>query len=120
REPYLKVGRKLHEVGVALLRGCAAALALPMETFEAGTRGAPHVTRALRYLPLDDALVASGVLWGEEHTDFNLLTLLPGGRFLDRGERACAAPDAGSGLYLRTRATPEHPSGKMVRGTAPA
>ena len=28
-------------------------------------------------------------------------------------------PDAGSGLYLRTRPTPEHPEGLLVRGSAP-
>ena len=60
------------------------------------------------------------VLWGEEHTDFNLLTLLPGGRFHDPDGKVAPAPDAGSGLYLRTRPTAEHPEGRMVRGTAPA
>ena len=118
--PYLDVGRKMHEVGVALLRGCAAALGMPIETFEAKTRGGPHVTRALRYLPLNEAQVKQNVLWGEEHTDFNLLTILPGGRFMDPNGVRCAPPDEGSGLYLRTRPSTAHPSGVLLHGRAPA
>ncbi len=119
-ETYMSVGRKMHEVGVALLRGCAAALNLPIETFEAKTRGAPHVTRALRYLPLNAEQVKQNILWGEEHTDFNLLTILPGGRFIDPKGVRCAPPDEGSGLYLRTRPSAEHPTGVLVHGRAPA
>lgn len=118
-EAYLAMGRALHAAGRALLAGCAVALQLPEDTFTAAIEGAPHVTRALRYLPLDARQTESGILWGEEHTDFNLLTLLPGGRFLDPQGQRCAPPDPGSGLYLRTRPTPEHPGGVMVRGAVP-
>lgn len=119
RDNYLAMGRALHAVGVALLRGCASALGMGPAAFTAQIEGAPHVTRALRYLPLDAAQAAKGILWGEEHTDFNLLTLLPGGRFLDADGKRCPPPDPGSGLYLRTRGTAEHPEGHMVHGRPP-
>ncbi len=119
RENYLAMGRALHAAGVALLRGCATALGLGPSAFTIQVEGGPHVTRALRYLPLDAAQVEEGILWGEEHTDFNLLTLLPGGRFLDPAGRRCPPPDPGSGLYLRTRGSPEHPGGQMVHGKPP-
>jgi isopenicillin N synthase-like dioxygenase len=119
REAYLAIGVALHEVGRALLRGCATALSLPEATFDDAIVGGPHVTRALRYLPLDQEQVDANVAWGEEHTDFNLLTLLPGGRFIAPDGREAARPDDGSGLYLRTRATPDHPAGRMVQGVAP-
>lgn len=119
RERYLLVGRELDRVGVALLRACALALELPVEIFEHAAQGGPHVTRALRYLPLSAEQVGAGILWGEEHTDFNLVTLLPGGRFLDASGRTCSRPNDGSGLYLRTRATPEEPAGRLVPGTPP-
>jgi isopenicillin N synthase-like dioxygenase len=119
RENYLAMGEGLHRVGIALLRGCAVALGLEDHFFTNMLEGAPHVTRALRYLPLDAVQTQSGILWGEEHTDFNLLTLLPGGRFLDPDGKRCPPPDPGSGLYLRTRATPEAPKGVMVHGRPP-
>lgn len=119
REAYLALGRKLQAVGEALLVGCARALDLPERTFVELVRGAPHVTRLLHYLPLAPEQVGKGVLWGEEHTDFNLLTLLPGGRFYDAARRPCARPDDKSGLYLRTRPTAESPTGTLVRGTPP-
>ena len=75
--------------------------------------GGPHVTRSLKYLSLTEAQIAQGVLWGEEHTDFNLLTLLPGGRFYSTEGQQIESPDPNSGLYLRTR------SGRQVRGGAP-
>lgn len=115
----LSVGHQLHRVGLALLRGCAQKLGLAPYAFEAMVHGGPHVTRALKYLPLTDAQLGTGILWGEEHTDFNLLTLLPGGRFLDPDGRRTGRPDEQSGLYLRTRASAEHPQGQMVRGLAP-
>lgn len=118
-ERYLDIGHQLHEIGLQLLRGCARALELPPYEFEAAVFGGPHLTRALRYLPLSDEQIAAGVLWGEEHTDFNLLTLLPGGRFLDADGGFRSAPDDGSGLYLRTRATAEYPNGTMLRGKPP-
>jgi isopenicillin N synthase-like dioxygenase len=119
-ETYLEMGRALHAAGVELLRGCAVALGLEDNTFVNAVEGGPHVTRALRYLPLDAAQADAGILWGEEHTDFNLLTLLPGGRFLDAAGVRCPPPDPGSGLYLRTRSTPDEPGGTMIRGAVPA
>ena len=116
---YLAMGRALHAVGATLLRACATALGMGPAAFTAQIEGAPHVTRALRYLPLDAAQAERGILWGEEHTDFNLLTLLPGGRFLDPSGVRCPPPDPGSGLYLRTRGTAEHPEGHMVHGRPP-
>lgn len=119
RDRYLDIGHTLHEIGLQLLRGCAKALELQPFRFEAAVFGGPHVTRALRYLPLGPDQVNTGILWGEEHTDFNLLTLLPGGRFLDHTRQYCAKPDEESGLYLRTRATPQHPNGQLVAGKPP-
>lgn len=119
REAYVRLGETLHDVGLELLRGCARALDLPEATFSDATRGGPHVTRALEYLPLTQEQIDSKVLWGEEHTDFNLLTLLPGGRFFDPEKRPSARPDDASGLYLRTRATPDAPRGRLVRGKPP-
>jgi isopenicillin N synthase-like dioxygenase len=119
RSTLLTVGHQLHQVGLTLLRGCAASLGLPPYRFEALVDGGPHVTRALKYLPLTEDQLGTGILWGEEHTDFNLLTLLPGGRFLDPQGQRCPRPDDQSGLYLRTRASAEHPHGQMVRGLAP-
>lgn len=120
RALYEQIARELHAAGLAVLRACAEALGLPRETFAEATRGASHVTRALRYLPLDEAQIRQGALWGEEHTDFNLLTLLPGGWFLDAARKRCSRPDDGSGLWLRTRATPEEPGGRLLPGVAPA
>ncbi len=113
------IGHQLHLVGLALLRGSATSLGLPPYRFEALVDGGPHVTRALKYLPLTPEQLGTGILWGEEHTDFNLLTLLPGGRFLDPDGRRCPRPDDQSGLYLRTRPSAVHPQGRMVRGLAP-
>ncbi|MBX3275488.1 MAG: isopenicillin N synthase family oxygenase [Sandaracinaceae bacterium] len=110
---YVALGQQLHEAGLSLLQGVAMALEVPQRTFDHKLEGAAHVLRLLRYLPLDAEQVAAGVLWGEEHTDFNLLTLLPGGRFLDPDGHPCARPDDGAGLALRTR------SGDKVRGVAP-
>ena len=115
----MTLGKALHEAGLALLRGAALALDLPESTFAAMLEGGPHVTRVLNYLPLGPDQVNTGILWGEEHTDFNLLTLLPGGRFYDPAGKPAGRPDDQSGLYLRTRPSAEHPSGQMVRGVAP-
>lgn len=117
---YLAVGREVHEVGAKLLEGCAVALGLARDAFSTRIHGGPHVFRLLRYLPLDQAQVDAGILWGEEHTDFNLVTLLPGGRFHDPSGARCARPDEGSGLYLRTRPSAEHPDGMLIKGTPPA
>lgn len=119
RAGYLAMGHQLHHIGLTLLRGCARAVGLAPYTFETLVHGGPHVTRALRYLPLAEDQVGTGVLWGEEHTDFNLLTLLPGGRFFDPDGARCARPDDQCGLYLRTRPSPDHPHGQLVQGQAP-
>jgi isopenicillin N synthase-like dioxygenase len=116
---YTRCGHELHVAGLALLRGAALALGLDEGAFTARCEGGPHIFRMLRYLPLTEAQTTQKILWGEEHTDFNLLTLLPGGRFQDPTGRVARAPDDGSGLYLRTRPTAEHPDGLQVRGTAP-
>ena len=116
---YMDIGRRLHDAGVGLLRGSALALGLPEEQFVRMLDGGPHVTRVLRYLPLKAEQVNTGILWGEEHTDFNLLTLLPGGRFYDPAGKASARPDDKSGLYLRTRPTASAPNGEMVQGRPP-
>lgn len=119
REGYLALGAALHEAGVALLVAAARALDLPDDTFTSRIEGGAHVTRVLDYLPLDASQVGTGILWGEEHTDFNLLTLLPGGQFYDPSGNPAPRPDDKSGLYLRTRATAEHPQGVRVRGVVP-
>ncbi len=119
RDEYLALGRSVHQVGLDLLRVCATALDLPAEIFADGTKGGPHVTRALRYLALDESQVGGDIVWGEEHTDFNLVTLLPGGRFFDPSGQPCGRPDPDAGLYLRTRPTAAHPKGRMVHGRPP-
>lgn len=119
RDRYMNIGHQIHQIGMNLLRGAAMALNLEPYRFEQGVHNGPHVTRALRYLPVTPEQIEAGVLWGEEHTDFNLLTLLPGGRFLDQALERCAKPDPDSGLYLRTRPSAEHPHGQMVPGRPP-
>ncbi|MDB4944761.1 MAG: Oxidoreductase [Labilithrix sp.] len=119
RAEYMKLGKALHEAGLALLRGAAHALGLPVTTFTDICENGAHVTRVLHYLGLDETQVARGTLWGEEHTDFNLLTLLPGGRFVNPAGVVSPKPDDKSGLFLRTRGTAEHPEGIQVRGRPP-
>ncbi|MEN0063625.1 MAG: 2-oxoglutarate and iron-dependent oxygenase domain-containing protein [Myxococcota bacterium] len=121
REHLLAIGQALQRVGDALLRGCARALGVDSSTFATRTEGAAHVSRLLQYLPLDEAQIRAQprVLWGEEHTDFNLLTLLPGGRFFREGSPVAPPADRG-GLYLRTRPTAAHPQGRKVSGRPPA
>lgn len=120
RDRHIALGAKLHEVGRLLLRGCERSLGLDGGTFDELIAGAAHVTRSLRYLPVSQREIDANILWGEEHTDFNLLTLLAGGRFYDPEGRPCAKPDDRSGLYLRTRADADHPRGRMVAGRPPA
>jgi hypothetical protein len=48
-----------------------------------------------------------------------LLTLLPGGRFVDPSGKVAPKPDDKSGLFLRTRGTPGNPAGVQVRGRPP-
>lgn len=116
---YMSLGDGLHQVGTELLAATAVALGLPRNTFQKALDGGPHVLRLLRYLPLTQAQIEQNVLWGEEHTDFNLLTLLPGGQFVDPAGEFQEAPDKASGLFLRTRPSKEHPQGLMVRGQPP-
>ncbi len=117
---YMALGQQVHAVGMTVLEACAQALDLPKDIFSQGTKGGPHVTRLLRYLPLSEEQVGTSILWGEEHTDFNLLTLLPGGQFQDPSSAPCERPDPEAGLYLRTRATKDHPQGRKVHGKPPA
>ncbi len=113
RERYMALGELLHAVGLELLQACARGLELDAETFVARVEGGAHVTRALRYLPTTVKQLEEGFVWGEEHTDFNMLTLLPGGRFYNPAGLMCSNPDPDAGLYLRTR------DNLQVRGTAP-
>lgn len=119
RREYIEMGRALHEAGAELLRGAARALGLSESTFVDVCDGGAHVTRVLHYLALAPDQIDKGILWGEEHTDFNLLTLLPGGRFVNPEGKPAPKPDDKSGLFLRTRGTPENPSGTQVRGRPP-
>lgn len=116
---YMTLGAQVHAAGASLLRAAAISLDLEEDTFTQMIEGGPHVSRALRYLPLNEQQVNTGIVWGEEHTDFNLLTLLPGGRFFDPQAQRSERPDNASGLYLRTRSTEAHPQGQLVRGTPP-
>ncbi len=117
---YLAAGQALHTAGIVLLKSAARGLGLAEDAFTGVIEGAAHVTRALLYLPLTDEQIRQGALWGEEHTDFNLLTLLPGGgRFYDPDGVPCASPDPTAGLYLRSRPTEQNPAGQRVRGAAP-
>lgn len=120
REGTLALSRAVHAVGISLLRGCAAALDLPLDTFTSRVEGAASVSRVLKYLALSEEQLDTGVLWGEEHTDFNLLTLLPGGAFFYDGHRVDTPPEGKVGLELRTRPTPEEPNGRLVTGRPPA
>lgn len=121
RDRYLALGHAVHEVGLDLLRACALALHLPEDVFFSRTFGGAHVSRLLSYLPLTADQVGTGVLWGEEHTDFNVLTILPGGCFYEPdGKRSTGRPDGdGGGLYLRTRPSEAHPDGQIVAGRPP-
>lgn len=114
------MGVELQTAAEGLLRAAAVGLGLPDEVFVELAQGGPHVTRLLHYLPLGADQVNTGILWGEEHTDFNLITILPGGRFYDADRKSCPRPDDSSGLYLRTRPTESEPLGDLVRGVAPA
>jgi isopenicillin N synthase-like dioxygenase len=116
---HMSLGAQLHEIGRRLLTGCERALGLDVGTFDALTEGAAHVTRSLRYLPTTQEHVDQEILWGEEHTDFNLLTILAGGRFYDPTGAPCPRPDQRGGLYLRTRPSASHPRGHLISGTPP-
>ena len=111
-----ELGSRIHGIGLALLAGCERALGLADGDLTNRCSGGAHVTRLLEYLSLSEEQLGN-VLWGEEHTDFNLLTLLPGGSFYKDGEPA--TPASYGGLYLRTRPTEEHPRGERVHGKPP-
>lgn len=119
KKVYIALGKAVHDIGIILLEGCASALDLPKTTFTDLIEGGPHVTRALRYLPLTQSQLTQDIKWGEEHTDFNLLTLLPGGRFITDDSNPFT-PQANSGLFLRAKGTKEFPQGRRVKGGAPA
>jgi isopenicillin N synthase-like dioxygenase len=120
RENTLTLSRAVHDIGLRLLHGCAVALGLPAETFTERVEGAASVSRILKYLELSEDQLGKGILWGEEHTDFNLLTLLPGGAFFYEGSRVSEPPAGKVGLELRTRPTKEEPNGRLVTGRPPA
>lgn len=109
---YLEIGQRLHQIGLHLLEGTALALGLPKTQFTDIVKGGAHVTRALHYLPLKESQLNLGIRWGEEHTDFNLLTLLPGGRFYYK-DGTPYQPKGVSGLYLRARANDAYPQGRQ-------
>jgi isopenicillin N synthase-like dioxygenase len=108
-ERNARVAARLQLLGERLLGACARALGLEPATFLDAVRGGPHVTRLLRYLPLRETDLGRDVLWGENHTDFCALTLLPGGRFLPQDPEA----QSGGGLFLTTR------TGELVSGSPP-
>jgi isopenicillin N synthase-like dioxygenase len=120
REGLLGIGHGLHEIGLQLLAACEQALSVEAGAIIDKTNGGAHVSRLLKYLPLSDAqrTAPQRVLWGEEHTDFNVLTLLPGGCFYRDGTRGERPAEAG-GLFLRTRPTEDHPTGQLVPGRPP-
>jgi isopenicillin N synthase-like dioxygenase len=120
RTRTLAVGHALHTVGMGLLGAAERALGLAEGAIGEACQGAAHLTRLLAYLPLDEDQVRhrDRVLWGEEHTDFNLLTLLPGGRFYRDGVPD-VSPRDGGGLFLRTQPDAEHPTGQKVPGRPP-
>lgn len=113
-ESYTAIALELQRVGEGVLAACERALDLAPDTLLEGLAHGPHVTRVLRYLPLETENVDAGFLWGENHTDFCAMTLLPGGRFLGQDDERIARPEDGSGLFQTTRA------GELVPGTPPA
>lgn len=119
REGTLELSRRVHAIGLSLLRGCAVALGLQTDAFTSRVEGAASLSRILKYLELGEDQLDTGILWGEEHTDFNLLTLLPGGSFFYDGERVDQPPEGTVGLELRTRPSEAEPSGRLVSGRPP-
>lgn len=126
KDSYTACGTALHDIGHMLLELSEQALEVPKGSFTEKARGGCHLSRVLRYVELDDELAAQSakgdINWGEEHTDMNLITVLPGGAFYQKGDRqpnGTAPPGGGAGLYLRARPTKEHPAGQKVKGTPP-
>lgn len=126
KESYTQCGHALNEIGALLLKLSEKALKIPEGSITAKAHGGCHLTRVLRYVELSDDLAkrsAGGEInWGEEHTDMNLVTLLPGGAFYqgpDRQPSGTAPPGGGAGLYLRARPNKEYPTGQKVKGVPP-
>ena len=107
--------------------GVALRLGLPPFALETLAYGGPHVTQSTRHLPIPET--PSGeeqAVWCEEHTDYNMLSIIPGARFFQPGEikEFCPPPlDGGilppAGLYHRGRPSQRHPEGEMLRGKPP-
>jgi len=126
RETYTACGTALNDIGTVLLELSEKAMKIPAGSFTEKANNGCHLTRVLRYIELDDQMAkrsaAGEVNWGEEHTDLNMITVLPGGAFYqgpDRQPAGTAPPGGGAGLFLRARPTKEHPTGQKVSGTPP-
>lgn len=126
KENYEECGNALNDIGTVLLKLSEQALNLPEGAFVEKAQNGCHVTRLLRYIELDDSLskrsLDGEINWGEEHTDMNMVTILPGGAFYQGAERQPSGtlpPGGGAGLYLRARPNKEHPAGQKVKGTPP-
>ncbi len=119
REAFTEVGRELHRVSLTLLRGCALALGVNEDKLVDRVTGGPHLSRALRYLPLNLDQAKARVRWGEEQTDFGLLTVLPCSQYTDPAGRPGPAPDPVCGLFVKTRTTEVRPAGMVVPASAP-
>lgn len=110
---YLAINDSCGEVAYYVISALELALGLTQGSISLlATRG-PHIGRAIYYLPLDEAEASEGRIWAENHTDFNMVTVLPPSRFVQGDEFIAKAPDDRVGLYLKTR------DGKEVSGIAP-
>ncbi|MCO4746383.1 MAG: isopenicillin N synthase family oxygenase [Proteobacteria bacterium] len=119
KDSTVALSQQVHGIGLRLLRGCAVALGLEEDAFTSLVEGGASLSRVLKYLELSDDQLGTGILWGEEHTDFNLLTLLPGGCFYMNGKRVATPPEGQVGLELRTRPSAAEPNGRVVPGRPP-
>jgi len=106
--------------------GVALRLGLPPFALETLAYGGPHVTQSTRHLPIPAPSGEEQAVWCEEHTDYNMLSIIPGARFFQPGEikEFCPPPlDGGilppAGLYHRGRPSQRHPEGEMLRGKPP-
>lgn len=59
------------------LRVIAEGIGAHHSYFDTMTEEGSHLTRAIRYPPMQDAPADGGHLWAEEHGDINLITALP-------------------------------------------
>lgn len=102
RSGYERTGRLAHDVGFHSLVACELGLGLPEKTLTRLLTGGPHISRALTYLALHEKDVGTDVLWGEEHTDFNALTVIPAWMFLDAETmEATEYSDDQCGLWIK-------------------